>query len=448
MGYCCSKQKSNKVNASTVYYGMDVKYPRRTLITIKKRNSREKIIHRETLELINTHPIFVISDTYTLPIKVLASACVLPGKDPRGNFNKVCRDFCFLSSENGYLIGGLFDGHGKEGEKVVSFCISETDYFFSNYFNKYIQKPITFLDDTLKYLENQLNETSGIDISNSGASCVIFLQFGREIYTANLGCSRLILASNNLSTDFHKRRFSFNNNFQFLSQISDARRKGLKDSLSAIQLTTDHKPNSAFENERIVSKGGVVKKLSDIHGNHYGPYRVSHDFSRTKGLTISRSLGSLNMRDIGVTAIPSSSLYHIENSDKFYIVASDGIWRVMTNKDVVDFVESHREICLKGVERPTVAEVITPENSCIAQLLCEEARLRWLAIVENEDILIDDISCIVVEFEQEQAANDKFVITQDYENEDKENIGKLEEVKRAHGSQTLGENYFRKVGIN
>jgi hypothetical protein len=36
-------------------------------------------------------------------------------------------------------------------------------------------------------------------------------------------------------------------------------------------------------------------------------------------------------------------------------------------------------------------------NACIAHLLCEEARVRWKEIVEEEDVIIDDISVVVVE---------------------------------------------------
>ena len=30
-------------------------------------------------------------------------------------------------------------------------------------------------------------------------------------------------------------------------------------------------------------------------------------------------------------------------------------------------------------------------------MICEESRTRWLSIVEEEDVLVDDISCIIIE---------------------------------------------------
>lgn len=41
--------------------------------------------------------------------------------------------------------------------------------------------------------------------------------------------------------------------------------------------------------------------------------------------------------------------------------------------------------------------MITPLNTNIARLLCEEARVRWLSVVEQEDVPIDDISAVVIE---------------------------------------------------
>jgi len=37
-------------------------------------------------------------------------------------------------------------------------------------------------------------------------------------------------------------------------------------------------------------------------------------------------------------------------------------------------------------------------------MLCEEARIRWLAIVEHEDVMIDDISAVIIEFSTDKKA--------------------------------------------
>ena len=69
----------------------------------------------------------------------------------------------------------------------------------------------------------------------------------------------------------------------------------------------------------------------------------------------------------------------------------------MDNEDVINFVEYYRLLACKQIKKHKDSEV-TASNSCIAQLLCEEARVRWISIVETDDVMIDDISCAVLEF--------------------------------------------------
>jgi serine/threonine protein phosphatase PrpC len=72
-------------------------------------------------------------------------------------------------------------------------------------------------------------------------------------------------------------------------------------------------------------------------------------------------------------------------------MASDGIWDAMSNDDAANFVQKHRGQCKKRSNyKPD--DVASTSNCSISQLLCEEARSKWLAIVEDEDVLIDDIS--------------------------------------------------------
>jgi serine/threonine protein phosphatase PrpC len=369
---------------------------KKTYLIIKKRNSRDKIIHKEKIELINTSPILSISDHYYVPSLVLASACVLPGKDPRDNIHKVCRDFCFMSCEDLKIIGGVYDGHGKEGERVVSYCISETDYFFTTQINQYDDMQL-FLEHLIHYLELQLQDCSGIDITNSGTTCTVFILSNNTVYTTCLGCNRAVLGTRGPANELQKRSFSFKSNFEYLSEISKVRRKTLTSSLSSFQLSIDHKPENPCETHRIVSKGGKIKKLTDKYGNFYGPYKIFLNSNDSNSLTVSRCLGNTMMKDIGVSSTPQTTKHIIQQQDQFLIIGSDGIWKVLTTTDAVDFVESHRDVCLKGMSKPTYSDIITPNNTSIAQLLCEEARVRWLAKVENEDVVIDDITCIILE---------------------------------------------------
>jgi serine/threonine protein phosphatase PrpC len=83
--------------------------------------------------------------------------------------------------------------------------------------------------------------------------------------------------------------------------------------------------------------------------------------------------------------------------DMFIVVASDGVWDTMDNHDVCNYVEYFRTKCLREHRKIPKGEPISHKNSNIAQMICEESRTRWLSIVEEEDVLVDDISCIIIE---------------------------------------------------
>jgi serine/threonine protein phosphatase PrpC len=116
---------------------------------------------------------------------------------------------------------------------------------------------------------------------------------------------------------------------------------------------------------------------------------------------MSRSLGDDYGKSLGVIETPIVT--HLDNhfEDNYFVVlASDGIWDVMENDEVVNFVEQFRHSCRRNIEDfsdMADRETLYATSTCIAHILCEEARSRWFLIVENEDVTIDDISCIVLE---------------------------------------------------
>ena len=112
---------------------------------------------------------------------------------------------------------------------------------------------------------------------------------------------------------------------------------------------------------------------------------------------MSRSIGDRIAKRYGVVSTPVCHDFTLYDSDQFIVIASDGIWDVMENIEVVNFVDKFKKICQESSTEEYPAK---PENSSIARLLCEEARYRWLGIIESEDVMIDDISCIVVDLEQ------------------------------------------------
>lgn len=137
--------------------------------------------------------------------------------------------------------------------------------------------------------------------------------------------------------------------------------------------------------------------MIDEDGNKIGPFRVWNAEGNYPGLTMSRSIGDKDAKEIGIIATPIITELEIDKrNDLFVVIASDGIWHCMENLDVINFVEFYRPLTCRQIVKHR-DENVNVSNSCIAQILCEEARARWLMVVEEEDVEIDDIGCIVIE---------------------------------------------------
>jgi protein phosphatase 1L len=115
----------------------------------------------------------------------------------------------------------------------------------------------------------------------------------------------------------------------YIANVGDSRAvlcRGKK----SIGLSSDHKPDREDEQERIESFGGSV-----VNSENTGW------IARVNGhLAISRSVGDIRLKDPpqGVTAEPEISELDITPEDQFIILASDGLWDVMTNQESVDLV--------------------------------------------------------------------------------------------------------------
>jgi serine/threonine protein phosphatase PrpC len=317
--------------------------------------------------------------------KIQANGCVLPGLDPRAEVEKECQDsFTFLSSE-GQFLAILFDGHGKDGRRVSLFCRDFMKKYFEINSEAFEVDPKLAIEDMVDQCDFDL-ASSGIECNLSGTTAVVIVINSLGIHAGSVGDSRAVLASvpKDNSLSFPEYRAS-----QFKRLVQPSR------NLNALPLTVDQKPNHEEELRRIKAAGGVVEKLADEMGRPVGPYRVWKKKGNLPGLAMSRSIGDRLAHDIGVISTPifhSFSFY--PGFDQFIVLASDGIWDVMDNFEVINFVEKFRKNC-QGESGCYPARL---SNSTISRLLCEEARFRWFGVIEEEDVMIDDISCIVIEF--------------------------------------------------
>ena len=329
-----------------------------------------------------------ICEVGTFRLKI--ASCVMPGQDPRGEIKKICQDNVFFRQKPDFFLATLFDGHGSKGHEVVSY----TEEFMREYFEaeEFTENTAEeFLNDLYFECERSLVENhKTISVYGSGTTCVTLLFSAKGVHVASVGDSRAILSTlPNEPRQVPKQPKTLSN---YRTRFKPTR------ALESIQLTIDQKPNLEEELNRIVNNGGIVSRALDTDGNAYGPYRVFQKGRQIPGLAMSRSLGDLAAKHAGVIAEPIIEKFSLVNfKDQFIVVASDGVWDVMDNNEVTEFVDTFRTQCRNRREQNDDTLMITSDNSTIARLLVEEARLRWMGQCCEEDVVIDDISAIVIE---------------------------------------------------
>jgi serine/threonine protein phosphatase PrpC len=136
------------------------------------------------------------------------------------------------------------------------------------------------------------------------------------------GCTALVLI-----------RYMYQNNVWIqVINLGDCRAVMSKSGI-AVPLTRDHKPHWPDEKRRI-------DKVNETNpGVHERVHFAENDW-RIKELSVSRSFGDLDNAPY-ISHIPDVFTYPLTNQDKFIILACDGVWDVLENHEVINFVSDH-----------------------------------------------------------------------------------------------------------
>lgn len=194
----------------------------------------------------------------------------------------------------------ICDGHG--GSRVAELVAPKLRKIFTRKDADYPirQNEICKIFDIIQgELENNFRNES----SQCGCTSLILIRYadkvGKEnIQVINLGDCRAVMSRNGL----------------------------------AIPLTKDHKPFWPDEKIRI---NNVNKSYSIDYPIHFdaGDWRI-HD------LSVSRSFGDIDATP-HVTHIPECFNYPLSKKDEFIVLACDGLWDVMQNHEVINFIRDH-----------------------------------------------------------------------------------------------------------
>ena len=289
----------------------------------------------------------------------------------------------FLLIKNFYLFG-ICDGHGKFGEEIskavcflfpsfINYLLIEDNlnkkkqdinemvinlfkleespkeikeifllrYIFDKFKINYNYFPFLsgninllfhLLYESCYYIQKELTQRYHYEIDYSGTTlCSAFL-LGKILYISNIGDSRAVLG--NYNSNINK--------------------------WSSKQLSVDHIPTSPNENKRIISNNGKIKKMTNENGEEIGPFRVfeKEKDSLLPGISMSRSIGDLIAKKIGVIYEPEIFKYDLNINDKIIIIGSDGFWKYMNNDETINIIGKYYEDGIKADEASNnIAEV-------------------------------------------------------------------------------------------
>lgn len=186
------------------------------------------------------------------------------------------------------IFAGVYDGHG--GNLTSEFIKQNIVSIYSNTQRSSITER---LELTYQQLEKQFFDyfkmIHGRDVSGSTA-CTLLLT-PNTIYIANTGDSRCIISEQG----------------------------------KALALTIDHKPSEPIELSRIKQNKELI--------TYTGVYRIG-------GLAVSRVIGDFHIKKNTKSVIYRPDIFMAKRNEyqDFILLATDGLYDVMTNQEIVNFV--------------------------------------------------------------------------------------------------------------
>mmetsp|Transcript_139 Transcript_139/g.417 ORF Transcript_139/g.417 Transcript_139/m.417 type:complete len:544 (+) Transcript_139:64-1695(+) len=265
---------------------------------------------------------------------------------------------------NGAEMLAVFDGHGEDGHLVADFCAEHLPEVLLEGLARQVRgvtgrelqpedvvsswkestkAAFATMQDVLEEAtvmhmtasESEYMETlPRLDASCSGTTATVaLLQSDGSALLAHVGDSKAVIGTRQRCTSmFQKNPWQTRN------------------------LTMDHKPKLQAERQRILEAGAVVVSSSS------GTQRILSRGQFWPAINMTRSLGDLHNHTQGVTSTPTVTfepqLWNPSNEEAIMIIASDGLWDVMTPEECVQ-----------------LAAAFPPSEA--ASALAKEALSRW-----------------------------------------------------------------------
>ncbi|CAO2813306.1 unnamed protein product [Amaranthus hypochondriacus] len=235
----------------------------------------------------------------TLPLKILSLLNSSPGKEGGSS--------------------GTYSNGGLQSEAAAAEKNDSSEDNISSLWRDIFLK-------SYKAMDKELRSHPNLDCFCSGSTAVSIVKQGSNLFMGSIGDSRAIMGSMDSN-----------------------------DTLIAIQLTVDQKPDLPREAERIKQCKGRVFALQD----EPEVSRVWLPFDDAPGLAMARAFGDFCLKEYGVISVPEFSHRTLTDKDLFIVLASDGVWDVLSNEEVVEIIFN------------------APSRASAARILVESAAREW-----------------------------------------------------------------------
>ncbi|XP_066329377.1 probable protein phosphatase 2C 45 [Miscanthus floridulus] len=182
---------------------------------------------------------------------------------------------------------GVYDGHG--GVRAAEYV---KQHLFSNLIKhpKFITDTKAAIAETYNHTDSEFLKADSSQTRDAGSTASTAIIVGDRLLVANVGDSRAVISKGG----------------------------------QAIAVSRDHKPDQTDERQRIEDAGGFVMWA--------GTWRVGGV------LAVSRAFGDKLLKQY-VVADPEIKEEVVDSSLEFLILASDGLWDVVTNEEAVAMVK-------------------------------------------------------------------------------------------------------------
>jgi serine/threonine protein phosphatase PrpC len=256
------------------------------------------------------------------------------GKDEEEN-----EDFVATGElSNGLFYCAIFDGHGQHGRAVSEACALEVPKVLKTRCTGDAEQDMEkAIISAFSDLHTSIAALDGAVAEFSGAVCTLALYEpkSRVLYVGNVGNAKALASG----------------------------QKGME------QMTVDHYCTVEEEKNRIVAAGGRVDASDDIQLGTLGEVRIWK--GNTVLHTVSRAIGDLHGKTVGMLHTPSVRRIDVGDRFRFLVMCSSGVWKVMDPEGCSQLVEDlmHTSTDLQ----PLVDEIL------------EQAAERWAELWQGEN---------------------------------------------------------------